>query len=333
MGEKTVTLVTGANGFIGSWIVRGLVERGRRVRAFVRPRADLRNLIDYCNRIEIAAGDILAPATIARALIDCNAVIHTAGSILTHPRDGERAWQMHYTGAVNLFDAARNAGIERIVYTASIFSLGAGWLNQPADETRAQAFTPRNFRYCDAKIAAQAYAEKIDVPIIFVYPTFCFGPGDLHLSSQRQLVDYWRGRLPGVTDAGINIIDVRDAALGHILALERGCIGEKYLLAGTNIDFPNLFRRAGEIAGRKHRLPVFPRWSMLPAGWLMEKIMRHPPIDFATAQVAQEFWYYTGTKAARELGLTTRPLDETLRDALAWFRAQKVIENPPLAQI
>lgn len=327
MGEKTVTLVTGANGFIGSWIVRGLVERGHRVRAFVRPRADLRNLADDCQRIEICQGDILLPDTIARALIDCNAVIHTAGSILTHPRDGARAWQMHYIGAVNLFDAARNAGIERIVYTASIFSLGAGWHNRSADETYAKPFTPRHFRYCDAKQAAQAYAEKITTPIIFVYPTFCFGPGDLHLSSQHQLVDYWRGRLPGVTDTGINIIDVRDAALGHILALERGYSGEKYLLAGTNIDFPTLFKRAGEIAGRNRFTPVFPRRWMLPAGWLMEKILRHPPIDFATAQVAQEFWYYDGTKATRELGLTTRPLDETLRDALTWFREQNIIAN------
>lgn len=327
MGEKTVTLVTGANGFIGSWIVRGLLDRGHRVRAFVRPHADLRNLVDYQNCIEISEGDILAQETIARALIDCNAVIHTAGSILTHPRDGERAWQMHYTGAVNFIDAARKAGIERIVYTASIFSLGAGWQNQPADEIHAKPFAPRNFRYCDAKQAAQAYAEKIGAPIIFVYPTFCFGPGDLHLSSQRQLADYWCGRLPGITDTGINIIDVRDAARGHVLALERGRIGEKYLLAGTNIDFPTLFNRAGEIAGRKQFTPVFPRRLILPAGWLMEKVMCRPPIDFATAQVAQEFWYYDGAKATRELGLTTRALDETLRDAYVWFCTQKIIIN------
>ncbi len=325
MGNENVTLVTGANGFIGSWIVRGLVDRGHRVRAFVRQRANLRNLAAYRDRIEITEGDILAPETITRALVGCRALIHTAGSILTRPRDGERVWQMHYTGAVNTFNAARDAGVERIVYTASILTLGVGWKNQPADETNAHPFTSHNFRYHDAKIAAQVYTEKINVPIIFVYPTYCFGPGDLHLSSQHQLVDYWRGRLPGVTDAGINVIDVRDAALGHILALERGRIGEKYLLAGTNIDLPTLFRRAGEISGRKRFTPVFPRRLMLPVSWLMEKILRHPPIDFATAQVAQEFWYYNGTKATRELGLEPRPLDETLRDALAWFREQKII--------
>lgn len=324
MGEKTVTLVIGANGFIGSWIVRGLVERGYRVRAFVRANADLRNLADVCPPIEIVRGDLLEPDTLARAMEGCCALIHTAGSILTHPRDAERVWAMHYTGTVNAFNAARDAGIERIVYTASILTLGVGWQHRLADETHAKPFTPRHFRYCNAKYAAQAYAEKIGAPIIFVYPTYCFGPGDLHLSSQHQLVDYWRGRLPAITDTGINVIDVRDAALGHILALEHGRIGEKYLLAGTNIDFPTLFRRAGEIAGHARRLLVIPHRWMLPAGWLMEKLMCHPPIDFATAQIAQEFWYYDGTKAARELGLVTRPLDETLRDAIVWFRAQGV---------
>lgn len=324
MGEKTVTLVTGANGFIGSWIVRGLVERGYRVRAFVRANADLRNLADVRAHIELVIGDLLAPETLARAVEGCRALIHTAGSILTHPRDAGRVWAMHYTGTVNAFNVACDAGIERIVYTASILTLGTGWRDRPADETHAKPFTSRHFRYCDAKYAAQAFAEKIGAPIIFVYPTYCFGPGDLHLSSQHQLVDYWRGRLPAITDTGINVIDVRDAARGHILALERGHIGEKYLLAGTNVDFLTLFRRAGEIAGRPRRLLVMPHCWMLPAGWLMEKLMRHPPIDFATAQIAQEFWYYDDTKAARELGLITRPLDETLRDALEWFRAQGI---------
>jgi dihydroflavonol-4-reductase len=328
VGEKTVTLVTGANGFIGAWIVRVLVERGDRVRAFVRPNADMRNLADVRARIEIATGDILDPASIARALVDCRAVLHTAGSILTHPRDNERAFQMHFTGARNVFASAQHAGIERLVYTASIFTLGAGWQNQPADEKHTKPFTPRNFRYADAKFLAQREAEKMcaaGLPLVFVYPTFCFGPGDLHLSSQSQLVAYWRGRLPGVTNAGINVIDVRDAALGHVLALERGRRGEKYLLAGTNIDLPTLFKRAGEIAGRARFLPVLPRRLMLPIGWLAEKILRRPPIDYATAQVAQEFWYYRGDHAQRELGVTTRPLDETLRDAFAWFRAQKIL--------
>jgi len=325
VGQETVTLVTGANGFIGSWIVRGLVERGQRVRALVRPHADLRNLAEYRDRIDIATGDILQSDSLARTMEGCRAVIHTAGSILTHPRDGERAWQMHYLGAVNTFNAARDAGIERLVYTASILTLGAGWQNRPADKQHAKPFRPKNFRYSDAKFAAQALAEKMcaaGLPIVFVYPTYCFGPGDLHLSSQHQLVDFLRGRLPGVTDAGINVIDVRDAARGHILALERGRLGEKYLLAGHDIDLPTLFARAAAIAGRARQPLVLPRRLILPVGWLMEKLLRHPPIDFATAQVAQEFWYYRGDLAARALGLQPRPLDETLRDAIDWFRNQ-----------
>ncbi len=325
MGEKTVTLVTGANGFLGAWIVRTLVARGHRVRAFVRAQSDRRNLDPVRDQIEFAVGDLLARETLDRALSGCDALIHTAGAILTHPRDGLRVWAQHYTGTVNTFAAARAAQIERIVYTASIFTLGAGTQKQPADETHGQPFTPSVFPYWHAKVEAQAHAQALDAPIVFVYPTFCFGPGDVNLSSAGELLDYLRGHLPLVTDTGINVIDVRDAALGHVLALERGRIGEKYLLAGVNTPLRDLFARAGQIAGHKRAPLVIPHRWMLPAGWFLEKILRHPPLDFATAQIAQVFWYYNGAKARRDLGLATRPLDETLRDAIAWFRAEKIL--------
>ncbi len=321
-------LVTGANGFIGSWIVRALVDRGQPARAFVRASADLRNLADVRERIEIVTGDLLDRDSLCRAMTGCRALIHAAGAVTTHPRDAKRAWDAHYTGALNTFAAARAASIERIVYTASIFTLGAGWKDQPADEEHWQAFTPRGWGYWDAKVAAQREAEKLvaaGLPLVFAYPTFCFGPGDIHLSSSGQLVDYLRGRLPGVTDAGINVIDVRDCALGHVLALECGRIGEKYLLAGKDIEFRELFARAGAIAGARRRIGVFPRRLMLPVGWLLEKVMRHPPLDYATAQIAQYFWYYRGDKTARELGLTTRRLEETLRDAIVWLRERRMI--------
>ena len=235
---------------------------------------------------------------------------------------------VHYRDALNAFAAARDAPVERIVYTASIFTLGMVWKAKPADEELWQKFVPRGWGYWNAKVAAQREAEALcaaGLPIVFVYPTFCFGPGDLHLASSGPLVDYVRGCLPGGTDAGINLIDVRDAVPGHVLALERGCIGEKYLLAGSNVEFRDLFARAGEIAGRKHRRVVLPRGAMPPVGWLLERVLPRPPLDYATAQIAQYFWYYGGDKAAPELGLTTRPLDETLRDALAWFREQRMV--------
>jgi dihydroflavonol-4-reductase len=323
VGEKTVILVTGANGFLGSWIARTLVERGHRVRAFVRARADLRNLAPIRDQIEIATGDILDVDSLRRVMHDCRALIHTAGSILTHPRDGERAWAMHYTGAVNAFNVAQEMNLERIVYTASIFTLGAGWRERPADEEHGKPFAPKNFRYHNAKVAAQKFAEekfRAGLPIVFVYPTFCFGPNDINLSSQKELVDYLRGRLPAVTDAGINIVDVRDAALGHVLALERGECGRKYLIAGTNSTFYDLFKRASAMAGHTHRLIVFPRQALLGVGLILERVSHEPIVDFATAQVAQEFWYYQSERAERELGFHARPLDTTLRDAIAWFR-------------
>ncbi|MCL4488285.1 MAG: NAD-dependent epimerase/dehydratase family protein [Chloroflexi bacterium] len=321
-------LVTGANGFLGSWIVRMLVDRGHTVRAFVRPHGDLRNLDSCRNRIEIAMGDILQPDTLAQALEGCDAVVHSAGSIRTRQRESQEAWEMHFTGTANVLAAVRKAGLNRIVYTASIFTLGSGLKDSPADEMNSHPFAPHAFRYWQAKTAAQILAEKEcahGLPIVFVYPTFCFGPGDLHLSSAGQLVSYLRGRLPMITNTGLNVVDVRDAALGHVLALERGRVGDKYLLAGENVAFQVFFPRAGRMAGRLYATTVVPSALLPPVAWFAERLMHDPPIDYATAQITRRYWYYASAKAANELGFGSRPLDETLRDAIMWFREQKMI--------
>ena len=122
-------------------------------------------------------------------------------------------------------------------------------------------------------------------------------------------------------------MDVRDAALGQVLALERGRIGEKYLTVGYNIEFPALFARVGEVAGRQISLRVIPSGLTLSAGSVAERVMDAPPVDFATAQIAQFYWYYNGEKAMRELGMRARPLDQTLRDMIAWFRERGLILN------
>lgn len=323
-------LVTGANGFIGSWVVRMLADRGYTVRAFVRPTANLQNLRDERDRFEIATGDILKRDTLKRAMKGCSAVIHTAGNIITNPRDANSAWDMHFVGALNTFRAAREANLERIVYLASIFSMGPGLKDQPADEQNYQPFTPTHWRYWEGKKAAQERAEmlcRIGLPIIFAYPVFCYGPGDIHLSSTQQVVDYLNGRLPAVTDKGISVMDVRDAALGQVLALERGRIGEKYLTVGQDIELPALFARVGKVAGRQIPLRVIPSELILSAGSVAERVMDQPPIDSATAQIAQYYWYFKGDKAVRELGMRARPLDQTLRDMIAWFREHGMIMN------
>jgi dihydroflavonol-4-reductase len=307
-----------------------LADRGYSVRAFVRPTADLQNLRDERDRVEIATGDVLKRDSLKRAMKGCRAVIHTAGNIVTNPRDADAAWEMHFNGALNTFRAAREANVERIVYLASIFTMGPGLKDRPADEQNYQPFTPTNWRYWEGKKAAQERAEmlcRIGLPIIFAYPGFCYGPGDIHLSSTQQVVDYLNGRLPAITDKGINVMDVRDAALGQVLALERGRIGEKYLTVGYNIEFPALFARVGEVAGRQIPLRVIPSGLTLSAGSVAERVMDAPPIDSATAQIAQYYWYYNGDKATRELGMRARPLDQTLRDMIVWFRERGLILN------
>jgi dihydroflavonol-4-reductase len=321
-------LVTGANGFIGSHIVRSLLERGYPVRAFVRNNADMRNL-SWLN-IEIVRGDLLKANTIVNAAAGCRAVIHAAGWINTHPLNSWRVWEANFVGTTNVLTAAHKARVDKVIYTASIFTLGVGAGGQPANESVADNLSHLKFAYISARRAAEAKAVRLletGLPLVFVYPTYCIGPGihDLNASPYRQIIAFLRGRLPFYSSGGLNLADVRDVAEAHVLALEHGGVGQKYLAGGENVTFRDLLTRLAKAAGvRRVVLPV-PNAAILAGGWLMQWFSRRPLIDAATAQLMRHRWYYDSTKAVDELGYTPRPLDETLRDMVAWLRENRTI--------
>jgi dihydroflavonol-4-reductase len=316
-------LVTGANGFIGSHIVRSLLKRDYQVRVLARPDADMRNLNGL--NVEIAQGDLLKASSVVDAAAGCEAVIHTAGWVNTHPFNNWRVWEINFVGAANVFTAAQMARVEKLIYTASIFTLGVGDDGQPAHESATDNLDHLNIAYVAARRAAQAKAEKLlagGLPIVFVYPTYCIGPSvhDFRASPQRQIMAFLRGQAPFYTSGGLNLVDVRDAAEAHVLALERGEVGSKYVIAGQDITFRDLFRRLGQAAGRRTLMLPVPQGAMLAGGWLMQWFSRTPLLDANTARLMRYRWYYDSSQAQRELGYTPRPLDETLRDTIAWLR-------------
>jgi dihydroflavonol-4-reductase len=321
-------LVTGANGFIGSYIVRSLLRHGYPARAFVRNNADLRNLSSL--NIEIVRGDLVKANTVVDAAAGCRAIIHAAGWINTHPLNSWRVWEVNFVGTANVLTAAQVAGVDKVIYTASIFALGVGADGQPADESVTDNLSHLKFPYVSARRAAEAKSAALldsGLPLVRVYPTYCIGPGihDLSASPYRQLVAFLRGWMPFYSPGGLNLADVRDVAEAHVLALEHGGVGQKYLVGGENVAFRDLLTRLAKAANvRRVALPV-PNAVILASGWLMQWFSRKPLMDAATARLMRYRWYYDSTKAMSELAYSPRPLDETLRDTVAWLRENRYI--------
>jgi dihydroflavonol-4-reductase len=323
-----IILVTGANGFIGSHVVRSLLKRDYQVRVFVRPNANMRNL-DGLN-VEVVHGDLLKPASVIDAAAGCKAIIHAAGWINTHPLSNWRNWEINFLGATNVFTGGQLAGVDKIIYTASIFALGVSPDGQPANENVTDNLGHLKLPYIAARRMAQAKADRLvseGVPIVFVYPTYCIGPGvhDFSAPPQRQIMAFLRGQLPFYSNGGMNLVDVRDAAEAHVLALERGEVGSKYLAGGEDVSLHDLFKRLARAAGRQAVMLPVPQVAMLASGWAMQWFSRSPLMDANTATLSKYHWYYDSSQAKHELGYSPRPLDETLRDLVAWLKENRYI--------
>lgn len=318
-------LITGASGFIGSWIVRLLAEEGTPLRALVRPGSQ--PPLPAGPSVEVVEGDLLDPPSLQRAMQGVRQVYHAAGVISFRRRDAAVVRQINYQGAVNLFKAALEAGVERVVYTASIFALGcAADPDHPAnEESPFNAADLLDIPYLRAKreaeLAAQQAVEQ-GLPLIRLYPGLCLGPGDLRRSSSAAIAEWLRGRLPAIIrGGGICLMDVRDAAAAHIAAMRQGEAGRRYLAHGHNITLSDLFHRLERLTGRPAPRFQLPLWAGLPLAWLAEQINYSPALDSAQARLMARYWWYDSTQAQRELGITFRPLDETLIDTVNWLTA------------
>jgi dihydroflavonol-4-reductase len=322
------TLVTGASGFIGSHVTRQLLERGESVRVLVRSPERLADVgVDrYADGLEVIVGDLLEPATITPALQGISRIHHIAGSISLREGDRRRMREVNYLATRNLLDAAGAAEIERILYLASIFALGGG-AGQTVDEDAPWLLSGLDVPYVQAKREAELIVREraaAGMPIVFAYPCFCYGPGDVYESSSDLLAGFLRGALPAYVNGGQNAMDVRDAAAGLILAMDSGTDSERYLLGGENVTAMQLFALLTYITGRQG-----PRMRLAPsvaraAAAAAERLLGEPPLTRQMALMAGRDWYYDDSRARRELGYTSRPLEQTLRDAVDWHVARGI---------
>ncbi len=315
-------LVTGATGFVGWHVARKLLDRGDRVRVLARDPKRVREL----EGAEVAAGDLRDPDSLKQAAAGCGIVYHVAADYRLWTREPREMFRSNVDGTRALLDAARAARVERVVYTSTVGCIGipAGGLG---DEDTPVSIAEMNGPYKESKFLAEQIAlQTRDLPVVIVNPTAPIGDHDFKPTPTGKIVvDFLRGKMPGFVDTGLNVVDVRDVAEGHLLACERGRAGERYILGSENLTLEQIFRKLGEIAGKaapKIRVPyaVAYAYGAVSTAWA-GLTGREPLAPLDAVRMARKKMWVRHDKAARELGYSPGPAEAALKRAAGWFRA------------
>ena len=326
------TLVTGASGFVGSRLVRALVDRGERVKAFVRAGSSLRQLQGLPpEQCRLAFGDITVEHTVYRALSDCDRMYHVASSFKMWDPKPDVILGPAVEGTIATLNAARKRGIEKIVVTSSVAALGTTPSSEEAMDEEHEFNLADPEVYILSKYEALRVAEEMaedGLPIVSVLPSGIFGPGDWKPTpSGQSILTYLkmgaRMRMP-VTAGGINVVDVDDVVSGHILAMEKGAIGERYVLGGENLTFRQLFTNLSELTGLAPPGGTISAGMAQMGGRLMELRARlfggEPDLTYRMARdYATSYAWVSSEKAEAELGYNHRPAHDTLARSVRWF--------------
>lgn len=322
-------LITGATGFVGSAVARAFCEAGYRVRVLIRddsPKANLAGLA-----VETVVGDLTRAESFAPALAGCRGLVHVAADYRFFVPDPERMYRVNVDAAERLFREASGAGVQRMVYTSSVATLGHRRDDAPADETNEADEADMIGHYKRSKFIAEGrvrrLATKEDCNIVIVNPSAPVGPRDIKPTpTGRMVYEAARGHMPAYVDTGLNIVHVDDVGRGHRLAYERGQRGERYILGGDNLTLARILAIIARFSGRRApRIRLAPA-ALVPVAWLAERWARmahvRPLVTRDELAMARRPMYFTSAKAERELGYTHRPADLALGDALAWAAAQ-----------
>ena len=319
-------LVTGGTGFVGHHVVRRLAGEGFTVRVLARqssPTSLLEGL-----PVGIVRGDLTDPSSLQRAVKGCSAVFHVAADYRLWARRPEELYSSNVQGTEELLKAARQAGVERVVYTSTVGTLDFSRNGRPATEndvadpkTLAGPYKKSKFL---AEQVALRYAQE-GFPVVIVNPSAPVGEGDRKpTETGKTILDFLNRKMPAYIETGLNLVDVRDVAEGHLAALRRGQPGERYILGGFNMSFRGIL----EVLGKITRLPVpslrLPYGAALVAGyvdsWIAKSLNREPRIPLEGVKMARHKMYVSTAKAEQELGFRASPIEPALERAIGWFR-------------
>ncbi|MBD2345928.1 hopanoid-associated sugar epimerase [Anabaena subtropica] len=319
--------VTGATGFVGANLVRLLLQQGYTVKTLVRPHSNLGNL--HGLDVEIVEGDFQNPY-LWKQMADCRYLFHVAAQYSLWQKDRDLLYQNNVLGTFQMLDAAQKAGIERTVYTSSVAAIGVNPSGGVVDETYQSPVDKLIGHYKKSKFLAeqeaiQAAAKGQDV--VIVNPSTPIGPWDIKPTPTGDIIlRFLRRQMPAYVNTGLNLIDVRDVAWGHLLALEKGKSGDRYILGHQNISLKQLLEQLAEITGLSAPQWIVPGWLPLSVAWIEENILapigKQPSVPIDGVRMAQQTMYYDASKAVKELGLPQSPINTALKDAVNWFVSQ-----------
>ncbi|HXH82614.1 MAG TPA: hopanoid-associated sugar epimerase [Candidatus Tectomicrobia bacterium] len=318
-------LVTGATGFVGANVVRELLAAGATVRVLARPRSDRRALAGL--PVEIVEGDLDQPATLARAAAGVRTLFHVAADYRLWAPDPRALYRTNVEGTRAMLQAAGEAGVARIVYTSTVGALGIPKDGTPGTEDTPVTLAEMVGHYKRSKFLAEQVAMDLagrGLPVVVVNPSAPVGPWDVKPTPTGQMiVDFLLGRMVGTLDTGLNVVHVRDVAQGHLLAAERGRVGERYILGHRNLSLAEILGLLAALTGRpapRWRVPYPLAWCSAACLEAVARVTRRPPAVALTAvRMARKRMYFDPAKAVRELGLPQTDVRVALGDAVRWF--------------
>jgi dihydroflavonol-4-reductase len=315
------TLVTGGNGFLGSAVVRLLAARGDSLRLTRRKRSKLDNLEDVEH--ESVQCDVLDRAAVRRALKGVDRVFHLAGLVSMRPEDSERLFEVNVNGTRIVLEECLRAGVERVLYTSSVGAIGPAPSGGATDERQVFTAGHLGIPYVNSKHEAEGEAYHLaarGLPVVIVNPAYVLGRGDVYGRATSIVRRFMLGRIPAYVPGALNIVDVQDVARGHLLADERGAVGERYILGNRNFTLDRLFADLARVTGAH---PPALRLSPAVALRLVQAtqlVGGRGPISAQEVKLASQWWTYRNTKAKRELGWRPSPHEDTIEATVDWYR-------------
>lgn len=321
-------LVTGGCGFLGSSIVKTLLSRNVRVRVLALGNEPTDN-VDGLD-VEIVRGDVLDVESAKRSVVGVDTVFHAAAMYLAWAPDPTRMYRVNLGGTLNMLEAARRASVEGVVYTASIVSLGRPKVGEIGDETTPYEAWDIDFAYSRSKLLSRDIAEDFahwGMDVRVVCPGIVLGPGDISPTpSGKLIINTLQGGPPVYMDGGASFVDVRDAAVAHVLAAEKGKAGERYIATAHNLTNLEFLQAVNRAAGRKRRYLKIPEAAARAVVGGMERMAKRtgkePLLSRSFFEYSLVPSYYRNDKIVRELGASFRPIDDTIKDAIEYFRSR-----------
>jgi len=319
-------LVTGGNGFVGCHVVRALLQEGREVRVLLRAGADVRTLDGL--KYEPFVGDLRDADAVARSVEGCDEVYHVAADYRLWLLDEAPMYATNLEGTKNVLAAVRRAGVRRMIHTSTVGTLGVP-PDGPGREDTPVSVDDMVGAYKRSKFLAEQAALEVvrsGAPVVIVNPSTPVGAFDYKPTpTGRVIVDFLNGRMPAYLDTGLNLVDVEDVARGHLLAAERGKVGEKYILGGENLTLEQVFQRLAALSGvpaPRVRIPyaVAYAYALVAEAVARTITKREPRASLTAVRMARKRMFFDSAKARRELGYSPRPIDDALARAIAYYR-------------